>query len=135
MNYLIILNMAYICDRDPQKKVSEKILIVLNEFEKISFIKFIKNEEKPNISDFDLKLYPQMNVRNMKEILEFKRFIKSKFSEYIKIFMGNILSAVLSKGQEKIDENSFFLGYLYATNAIKKLAEIQKYNLPIPKKK
>jgi hypothetical protein len=49
--------------------------------------------------------------------------------------MGSLLSAVLPKGQEKIDDDSLFLGYLCATNTIKKLAEIQKYNLPMPKEK
>ena len=124
-----------ICDRDPQKKSNDKILIVLDEMEKLFYIIFNKNDTKPNILDFDIKLYPQMNIRNMKEILEFKNLIRSKFSDYIKIFLGTILSTVLSKGQEKIDENTLFLGYLYATNTIKKLAEIQKYNLPMPKEK
>ena len=124
-----------ICDRDPQKKTNQKLLLVFDEFKKIFFVKFTKNNNKPNISDFDLKLYPQMNLRNMKEILEFKKFIKSKFSEYIKIFMGTLLSSVLSSGQEKIEESSLFLGYLCATNTIKKLAEIQKHNLPMPKEK
>ena len=124
-----------ICDRDPQKKSNQKLLLVFDEFKKIFFVNFNKNNIKPNISDFDLKLYPQMNLRNMKEILEFKKFIKSKFSEYIKIFMGILLSAVLSSGQEKIEESSLFLGYLCATNTIKKIAEIQKYNLPMPKEK
>ena len=124
-----------ICDRDPQRKTSEKILFVLDEFKKIFFIKYNKNDTKPNISDYDLKLYPQMNLRNMNEILEYKKFIKSKFNEYVKIFMGSLLSIVLSKSQEKIDDDSLLLGYLCATNTIKKLAEIEKYNLPIPKEK
>ena len=124
-----------ICDRDPQRKTSEKILLVLDEFKKIFFIKYNKNDTKPNISDYDLKLYPQMNLRNMNEILEFKKFIKSKFNEYVKIFIGSLLSIVLPKSQDKIDEDSLLLGYLCATNTIKKLAEIQKYNLPIPKEK
>ena len=49
--------------------------------------------------------------------------------------MGTLLSTVLSKGNEKIDDNTLFLGYLYGTNTIKKVAEIQKYNLPLPKEK
>ena len=124
-----------ICDRDPQKKSGEKILLVLDEFNKIFFIKCNRNDDKPEVSDFDLKLYPQMNMRNMKQILEFKKFIKSKFNEYIQIFMGILLSSILSKGQEKINENTLFFGYLCATNTIKKLAEIQKNNLPTPKDK
>ena len=124
-----------ICDRDPQRRSTEKLLLLFDEFKKIFFVKYRKNNAKPNISDFDLKLYPQMNLRNMKEILEFKKFIKSKFSEYIKIFMGTLLSVVVVDTKEKIDDNTLFLGYLCATNTIKKIAEIQKYNLPLPKEK
>ena len=124
-----------ICDRDPQRKSTEKLLLLFDEFKKIFFVKYNRNNIKPNISDFDLKLYPQMNVRNMKEILEFKKFMKSKFSEYIKIFMGTLLSVVVVESKEKIDDNTLFLGYLCATNTVKKLAEIQKYNLPLPKEK
>ena len=123
------------CDRDPQRKSTEKLLLLFDEFKKIFFVKYNRNNTKPNISDFDLKLYPQMNVRNMKEILEFKKFMKSKFSEYIKIFMGTLLSVVVVENKEKIDDNTLFLGYLCATNTVKKLAEIQKYNLPLPKEK
>ena len=124
-----------ICDRDPKIKTNEKILLVLDEFNKIFFIKCNRNNTKPEVSDFDLKLYPQMNMRNMKQILEFKKFIKSKFNEYVIIFIGTLLSAILSKGQEKINENTLFYGYLCATNTIKKLAEIQKNNLPTPKER
>jgi chemotaxis protein histidine kinase CheA len=124
-----------ICDRDPQRRSTEKLLLLFDEFKKIFFVKYNRNNIKPNISDFDLKLYPQMNVRNMKEILEFKKFMKSKFSEYIKIFMGTLLSVVVVESKEKIDDNTLFLGYLCATNTVKKLAEIQKYNLPLPKEK
>ena len=124
-----------ICDRDPQRKSPEKLLLLFDEFKKIFFVKYSRNTIKPSISDFDLKLYPQMNVRNMKEILEYKKFMKSKFSEYIKIFMGTLLSVVVDNGQEKIDDNNLFLGYLCATNTIKKLAEIEKHNLPLPKEK
>ena len=124
-----------ICDRDPQRRSTEKLLLLFDEFKKIFFVKYNRNNIKPNISDFDLKLYPQMNVRNMKEILEFKKFMKSKFSEYIKIFMGTLLSIVVVESKEKIDDDTLFLGYLCATNTVKKLAEIQKYNLPLPKEK
>ena len=123
------------CDRSPQRKITEKILLILEEFNKIYFVKCIKGDTRPSILDFDLKLYPQMNVRNMNEILEFKNFIQSKFDDYIKIFLGTLFSTVFGKGQDKIDDNSLFLGYLYATNVLKKIAEIQRYNLPLPKEK
>ena len=124
-----------ICDKDPQKKPQEKLALVLDEFKKIFFIKCNKKDEKPSVLDFDLQLYPKMNLRNMKEILESKKFIETNFDDYIIVFFGSLLSNIVSKGKEGCEENSLFLSYLVATNAIKKMVEIQKYNLPMPKNK
>ena len=55
----------------------------------------------------------------MKEILEFKQLIKSKFDEYIKIYIGTLLGTILKKNN--IEDNDLLLGYLYATNKIKML--------------
>ena len=63
-----------IFSRDPQKKPTEKIILVLDEFKKIFIVKCHKLEESPFVIDFDLKLYPQVNIRNMNEILMFKNF-------------------------------------------------------------
>ena len=124
-----------ICDKDPQRRPKEKVALVLDEFKKIFFIKCNKKDEKPSVLDFDLQLYPKMNLRNMKEILESKKFIQSNFDDYINVFFGSVLSTIVSRGQEGCEENSLFLSYLLATNTIKKLVEIQKYNLPMPKNK
>ena len=124
-----------ICDKDPQKKPQEKLALVLDEFKKIFFIKCNKKDEKPSVLDFDLQLYPQMNLRNMKEILESKKFIQANFDDYITVFFGSLLSNIVSKGQEGCEEKSLFLSYLVATNTIKKMVEIHKYNLPMPKNK
>jgi hypothetical protein len=124
-----------ICDKDPQRRPQEKVALVLDEFKKLFFIKCNKKDEKPSVLDFDLQLYPKMNLRNMKEILESKKFIQSNFDDYINVFFGSVLSTIVSRGQEGCEENSLFLSYLLATNTIKKLVEIQKYNLPMPKNK
>ena len=124
-----------IFDRDPQRRPSEKIVLVLDEFNKIYIVKCNKYEEKPFVLDFDLKLYPQINIRNLTDILSYKQFIKSKFNEYVNIFFGCLLGVITGKGKEGCDEGSLFLGYLLSTNIIKKIAEIQRYNLPLPKNK
>ena len=121
--------------RDPQKKPSEKILLVLDEFNKIFIIKCIKYFSKPIVMDFDLKLYPQMNIRNMKDIISYKKFIKSKFSEYISIFIGALLGVLTSKGDNSYREGNLFIAYLIAINIIKKISEIQRFDLPLPKNK
>ena len=124
-----------IFSRDPQKRPSEKIILVLDEFNKIYIVKCNKFEEKPFVSDFDLKLYPPMNLRNMNDILSFKSFIREKFPEYVNIYMGGFLGVIAGKGKRGCEDDSLFLGYLVATNIIKKVAEIQRYNLPLPKNK
>jgi len=121
-----------IYEKDPQKKY-DKIIILMDEFKKIFFVKFSKKNDKPVVTDYDLKLYPKINLQNMKEVLDFKQLLKSKFDEYIKIYIATLLGAVLKN--PNIQDNDLLLGYLYATNKIKKLAEIDKYNLPIPKEK
>ena len=124
-----------IFSRDPQKRPTEKIILVLDEFNRIYIIKCNKFEEKPFVLDFDLKLYPKMNVRNMNDILTFKNFIRKKFSEYVNIFMGGFLGVIAGKGKRGCEDDSLFLGYLVATNIIKKIAELQRYDLPLPKNK
>ena len=124
-----------IFSRDPQKKPSEKIILVLDEFNKIYIVRCIKNNEKPIVMDCDLKLYPPMNIRNMKEILNYKKFIRSKFNDYISIFIGNLLGVLVSRGEESSQEKSLLIAYLIAVNIIKKIAELQRFNLPLPKDK
>ena len=124
-----------ICDRDPQQKSQDKIALVLDEFKKIFVIKCNKKNEKPEILDFDLNLHPQMNIRNMKEILEAKKNIQSNFYDYTKTFFGSMLSTIVSKGQKGPNEKSLFLAYLIGMNTMKKMVEIQKYDLPMPKNK
>ena len=124
-----------IFSRDPQKKPTEKIILVLDEFKKIFIVKCHKLEESPFVIDFDLKLYPQVNIRNMNEILMFKNFLKSKFSEYVNIYIGSFLGVIAGNGRKGCEDESLFLGYLVATNIIKKISEIQRYDLPTPKNK
>ena len=122
-------------DHNPQKKPSDKILLVLDEFNKIYIIKCVKYFSKPIVMDCDLKLYPQMNIRNMKDILNYKKFIRSKFNEYISIFIGALLGILVSKGDGAYKEGNLFISYLIAINIIKKIAELQRFDLPLPKNK
>ena len=86
--------------------------------------------------DFDLKLYPKMNIRNMKDILDYKKFIRGKFDEYISIFIGTLLGVLTSSFDEySYQEGTLFVAYLIAINIIKKISEIQRCNLPLPKSK
>lgn len=124
-----------ILERDPQRKSSDKIILVLEEFNKIFIVKCKKNLDKPVILDFDLKLYPQVNIRNMNDVLEYKQFLKNNYKKYVQIFFGSLLSTVTGKGKIGWNDEYLFLGYLLATNITKKISEIERFNLPLPKNK
>lgn len=76
-----------------------------------------------------------MNIRKLKDILNYKKFIPSKFNEYISIFIGALLGILVSKGYGAYKEGNRFIAYLIATNIIKKIAEIQRCDLPLQKNK
>ena len=122
-----------ICDKDPINRNNKKIIIVFDKFNKVLFIKFLKNEDKPSISDFDIKICPKINIHNLSKLYEYQKFISNRFNEYIILFLGCLLSFFASKGKEALDkESNLYLGYLIGMNYIKKISEIEKNNLPLP---
>jgi|GEM_PF-5882406 len=122
-------------DHNPQKKPTDKILLVLDECNRIYIIKCIKYFSKPIVMDCDLKLYPPMNIRNMNDVMNYKKFISSKFNEYISIFIGALLGVLTAKGDGSYHEGNLFIAYLIAINIIKKISELQRSDLPLPKNK
>ena len=121
-----------IIDKDLLNKNNKKILIVFEEFNKIYFIKFEKFKKDVSISDYDLKIYPKINIHNFTIINKFKAFIHSRFNEYIILFLGCLLNIISSKVLDGDGENNLFLGYLIGINHIKKISEIEKNKLPLP---
>jgi hypothetical protein len=71
----------------------------------------------------------------MNDVLEYKQFIKNNFKKYAEIFIGSLLSTITGKGKLGCNDEYLFLGYLVATNIIKKISEIERFNLSLPKNK
>jgi hypothetical protein len=120
-----------ICDKDPTNRNNKKILIVFDKLNKIYFIQCLKNKNKPCVLDYDIKIYPKINIHNISAISEIKENINSKFDEYIIIFIGCLLNIIASNGKEGIEENNLCLGYLIAVDCLKKHYEIEKNNLSL----
>ena len=125
----------FIYDKDPLKKYNEKIAIFLDDFNKIFLTKYVRSQKTPLILDFDLQLYPKINTRNINEINEYKKLVKSRYDEYIIIFIGNLLNVLIDKGKKGIDEKILIMAYLKGMDTIKKIVELEKWNIPIPKNK
>ena len=121
-----------IYDKDPLKSKEEKTIIVLDDFCKVYIVQFNYYLEKPFVLDFDLKLYPQINVHNIELIHEYKYLIREKFEKYIIIFIGYLLSSLL-QGADPNDEESFlFIGYYGACKILKNIILFDKNDMPLP---
>ena len=124
-----------ICDKDPLKSKEEKIIIVLDEFYKVFIVQFNRDLDKPFSLDFDLKLYPQINVHNIEEIQDYKRFIKDNFERYIIIFIGYLLSSLAlggGSGEKDAEETSLFIGYYGACKVLKNIILFEKNEMILP---
>ena len=113
-----------IINKDPLKNTICKKLIVLDDFSKIYFVQCYKDQEKPIILDFDMKLYPQINIYKISVVKKYKDFIKERFDEYVLILISCLLSSLLHNNGQN-DDNNLFIGYLSAVNVIKKLLEYE----------
>ena len=121
-----------IINKDPLKNTICKKLIVLDDFSKIYFVQCYKDQEKPIILDFDMKLYPQINIYKISVVKKYKDFIKERFDEYVLILISCLLSSLLHNNGQN-DDNNLFIGYLSAVNVIKKLLEYEINDIQIPK--
>ena len=109
-----------------------KDLIVVDDFCKIYFVECYKEQQSPIILDFDMKLYPQINIYKLSVVKKYKDFIKERFDEYILILIACLLSSLLHKnGQD--DGSNLFVGYLSAVNIIKKILEVEINEIQMPK--
>ncbi len=124
-----------ICDKEPLKSKEEKLIIVLDEFYKVFIVQFNRDLDKPFALDFDLKLYPQINVHNIEEIQDYKRFIKDNFERYIIIFIGYLLSSLAlggGSGEKDAEETSLFIGYYGACKVLKNIILFEKNEMILP---
>ena len=124
-----------ICDKEPLKSKEEKLIIVLDEFYKVYIVQFNRDLEKPFVLDFDLNLYPQINVHNIELIQEYKDLIKQNFEKYIILFIGYLMSSLVKGGGYEGpsgEETFLFIGYYGACKVLKNLILFEKNGMPIP---
>ena len=121
-----------IYDKDPLKSKEEKSIIVLDGFCRVYIVQFNYYLEKPFVLDFDIKLYPQINVHNIELVQEYKYLIKENFEKYIIIFMGYLLSSLLQGGDPNDEESFLFIGYYGACKILKNIILFEKNDMPLP---
>ena len=117
------------------KANEEKTIILLDELSKLYIVQFNKSYEKPFILDFDLKFYEQVNIHNIDKIKHYKDVIKSNMEEYNFLYVGYLLSALLSLtlNENKVSEEAaLFIGYYGGQIILKKIIqrEIDEKEIP-----
>ena len=124
-----------IIEKDPLKSKEEKVIIVLEDFYKIYLVQLNYYIEKPFVLDFDLRLYPKINVHNIDLVQEYKILIRQNFERYIIIFIGYLLSSLAQGGSCGVgaEETSFFIGYLGACKVLRKNIDFEKNGIPLPR--
>ena len=125
-----------ICEKDLLMKPNEeKMIIVLDELSKLYIVQFNKNYDKPFVLDLDLKLYEQINVHNIKRIRYYKGIIKSNLEEYTILYIGYLLSALMSfsSSENKVSEEAaLYIGYYGGQKILKKIVQKEKDEEDIP---
>ena len=118
------------------KPGEEKILIVLDELNKLYIVQFNKEYEKPFVLDLDLKFYEQINVHNIRKVKSYKDLIKENIENYTILYIGYLLSALVNftSSENKVSEEAaLFIGYFSGQKILKKIIQMDKNDISIPK--
>ena len=112
-----------------------KLAIVLDELKKLYLVFCDPTKNKPKVLDIDLSIYPQNNIHNLKLISKYKNIVNSNYDKYMSLLISGLISIIVQKSKNEIEENSIFLGYLVGVSSVKKLLEFEKNNIPYPNTK
>ena len=127
-----------VCEKDLLiKPGEEKMLIVLDELNKLYIVQFNKQYEKPFVLDLGLKLYDQINVHNINRIKPYKELIKENIEEYTILYIGYLLSSLVNytSNENKVSEEAaLFIGYYGGQKILKKIIQMEKNEIDVPEK-
>ena len=117
------------------KSNKEKMIIVLDELSKLYIVQFNPNYDKPFVLDLDLNLYQKINVHNINKVLSYKEIIKYNIEEYIILYIGYLLSSLvsLSSFDYKVSEEAaLYIGYYGGQKILKEIVQKDKDDVTLP---
>ena len=109
---------------------NDKLGIYIDDFKKIYIIDYKKLRFKPNISEYDLNIYPKPNIHNLLEIENIKNILHSNNSLLSYIIYGCILITILDDMSKSND--NYYLFYFYIRMSILKILSVIKNGMKIP---
>ena len=114
--------------KEKHPNYNNKLGIYLDEFKKIYIVKYNKESFTPDLTEYDLNIYPKSNVHNLKEINKIKNMLMKEINKYTIILYGCILRTIL-------DGINYYFIYYYSHISILKLLALKKNNMPMPNDK
>ena len=107
-----------------------KLGIYINEFNKIYFVDYSKSNFFTNVTEYNIQLYPKLNVHNIEEIEKIKNFLKKNEIKYYQIYYGGLIGAIVNNNY--IEENNYHLIYSICNICLEKILvfDINKCNPP-----
>ena len=118
-------------DKNGHPNLNEKLGIYFDEFNKIIFVNYQKNNIQPSVNEYDLLLFPKYNVYNLKEIEETKKKLKENESKYISVLVSGTLNQIINS-KEDMNSTSYYLATISCGYVLKKLLLCDMNNLETP---
>ena len=112
---------------------NDKLGIYLDDYKKIFLIDYKKTNFVPNITEYDLNIFPKPNIYNLKKIDKTKEILKKYKSKYTPILYGCILSTIVDDLNE--NNNNYFMFYVNSHITLVKILALQKNELSEPNDK
>ena len=110
---------------------NNKLGIYFDDFNKIFFVDYNKNNNQASINEYNFNLFPKFNIYKMKEIEEIRNILKENEIQCNSIIIGNIINEILIN-KEKINISNFYSITLSSSYSIKNIliCKINKIEYP-----
>ena len=99
---------------------NNKLGIYFDDFNKIFFVDYNKNNNQASINEYNFNLFPKFNIYKMKEIEEIRNILKENEIQCNSIIIGNIINEILIN-KEKINISNFYSITLSSSYSIKNI--------------
>ena len=118
-------------DKNGHPNLNEKLGIYYDEFNKIIFVNYQKNNMQPSVNEYDLLLLPKPSVYNLKEIEATKKKLKENESKYISVLLSGTLNQIINS-KEEMNSTSYYLATISCGYVLKKLLLCDMNDLEAP---
>ena len=122
-----IIFMSKIKEKHPN--YNDKLGIYLDQYKRIYIVQYKKSLFVPNVSEYNLNIYPKPNVHNKAETDKIDKILCNDKTKYNNILYSCIISCIID------DIDNYFMYYYYSHISILKVLALEKNKLPIPKDK